>query len=272
VILAHLLVHVDSNERSAVRLDLAFDLARRFDAILTGLFAENDPHVMTVAALDPAATLAPDAVAAETSFRQRVAEHPLRSSWRTVMTASDDALIRQTLASARNADLVILGQHDPQRSEVRVPPGFAEQLILHCGRPVLVVPYAGHFVSVGRRVLVAWNGGREAARALNDALPLLRGAEHVVLLAINPEPERRPGEDRFAPVRTHLQAHGVDAVVETLRVERMEAMDMLLSRLTDEGIDLLVMGAHGQYAVLMHRGGSTRYILDHMTVPVLMSH
>jgi nucleotide-binding universal stress UspA family protein len=273
VTLRHLLMHIDSSERSAARLDLPVGLARRFDAALTGLFAENDPHVMTVAALDPAGALAPDAAAAAALFRERVDARPIRSDWQTVMTASDDALIRQTLRIARNADLAILGQHDPERTDVRVPADLAEQVILQSGRPVLVVPYAGHFVDVGRRVLIAWNGSREASRALNDAMPILRSAEYVVLLAINPDPEQRPGENRFAPVSRHLQAHGIDAQIETLRVEDIDAMDMLLSRLTDEGIDLLVMGAYGQYAgPLSHRGASTRHILGHMTVPVLMSH
>lgn len=271
--LRHLLVHLDTSERCAVRLQLAVDLARRFDATLTGLFAENDPHVMTVAALDPAGALALDAAAAETKFRERTEAHRVRTHWQTVMTASDEALIRQTLAVARNADLAILGQHDPERHDVRVPADFPEQVILQSGRPVLVVPFAGHFEGASRRVLIAWNGSREAARALNDGLPLLASAEYVALLAINPEPERRPGENRLAHVTRHLQAHGIDAAVETLRIGDIAAMDMLLSRLADEAIDLMVMGAYGQYAgPALHRGGSTRHILGHMTVPVLMSH
>lgn len=271
--LRHLLVHLDRSSRCAVRLDLAIGLARRFDAELTGLFAENDPHVMTVAALDPAGALAPDAEATAAVFRERVEAEAIRNDWHAVMTASDDALIRQTLRIARNADLAILGQHDPHRSDVRAPADLAEQIILQSGRPVLVVPYAGHFADVGRRVLIAWNGGREATRALNDALPIVRSAEYVELLAINPEPERRPGEDRFGPITRHLRAHGIDARVETMRVENIDAMDMLLSRLTDESIDLLVMGAYGQYSgPLPHRGRNTRHILGHMTAPVLMSH
>ena len=271
--LRHLLVHVDASERCAARLELAIDLARRFEATLTGLFAENDPHVMTVAALDPAGELTPAARAAEANFRESTEAQRVRTHWQTVMTASDEALIRQTLAATRNADLAILGQHDPERHDIRVPATFPEEVILHSGRPVLVIPYAGYFKSIGRRVLIAWNGSREASRALNDALPLLASAEYVTLLAINPEPESRPEVNRFAPVTRHLQAHGIDATIETLRIGDIRAMDLLLSRLTDEAIDLMVMGAYAQYAVpVLHRGGSTRHILAHMTVPVLMSH
>lgn len=270
--LRHLVVHIDRSARCAVRIDLAVGLAQRFDATLTGLFAENDPHVMTVAALDPVGALAPEAAAAQADFRERVESRSIRFDWQAVMTASDDALVRQTLRVAGNADIAIFGQHDLDRADARIPADLAEQMILRSGRPVLVVPYAGHFAGIGRRVLVAWNGGREANRALNDAVPILSSAEYVVLLAINPEPDEGPGA-RFAPVTRHLRAHGIDARIETLRVENIGAMDMLLSRLTDEGIDLLVMGAYGQYAgPLLHRGGGTRHILRHMTVPVLMAH
>jgi nucleotide-binding universal stress UspA family protein len=273
VTLKHVVVHIDRSAQCAVRLDLAVDLVRRFDATLTGLFAENDPHVMTVAALDPAGALAADAAEASACFRRRIEAHSMRSDWQTVMTASDDALIRQTLRVARNADLVILGQRDPASADVRVPADMVERVILESGRPILVVPYAGRFTNLGKRTLIAWNGGREAARALNDALPILRSAEYVTLLAINPEPEQRPDENRFACVIRHLRAHGIVAHLETQRVEDIDSMDMLLSRLADEGIDLLVMGAYGRYAApLLHRGGSTRHILRHMTVPVLMSH
>jgi nucleotide-binding universal stress UspA family protein len=155
VTLKHVVVHVDSSAQCAVRLDLAINLAGRFDATLTGLFAENDPHVMTVAALDPVGALAADAAAASAHFHERVEAHSMRSDWQMVMTASDDALIRQTLRIARNADLVILGQRDPASADVRVPADLAERLILESGRPVLVVPYAGRFTEVGKRSLIA---------------------------------------------------------------------------------------------------------------------
>jgi nucleotide-binding universal stress UspA family protein len=190
------------------------------------------------------------------------------------MTVNDMELIKRALFHARHADLVILGQSDPEASNVSVPPDFAEQIILNSGRPILVVPYAGRFVDLGQRVMVAWNASREAARALNDALPLLVQASHVIVVAINPDMSRKEyGEEPFQPVAAHLAAHGVSARCESLWVEDIRAMDLLLSRLTDEAVDLLVMGAHGHYGFpYLHRGGSTRQVLRYMTVPVLMSH
>ena len=269
-----LLVHIDPGERSLARLDVALDVAQRFSARLTGLFGQSDPHVLIPASRDPAAALGSIAADSEALFRNKAAAANVPVEWATAMTVNDTELVKRLLFAARNADLTILGQHDPRAHDVSGPPDLVEQIVLNSGRPVLVVPYAGHFATVGERVMVAWNSGREAARALHDALPFLAHAKHVILIAINPDLGRKEyGEEPFGPTRHHLAAHGIEAEGEALWVEDVRAMDMLLSRLTDEGIDLLVMGAHGHYGFpYLHRGGSTREILGHMTVPVLMSH
>jgi nucleotide-binding universal stress UspA family protein len=272
--LRHILVHVDESDLCASRLDLAIGLAKKFQARLTGFFGENDPRVMTVALLDVERDLAPRVAKAEASFRKLVEGAGLQAEWSAATTVSDVALVRETVFAAQACDLAILGQHDPSRFDIRVPADLAEQVVLHSGRPVLIVPHSGRFSSIGRRVMIAWNAGREAARALNDAIPLLQAAEHVMLVAINVEQRGkvRPGEP-FSHVLRHLEAHGVRVEMDRMIVEDIGAMDMLLGRLTDEAIDLLVMGAHGHYGFpYMHRGGSTRHILRQMTVPVLMSH
>jgi nucleotide-binding universal stress UspA family protein len=268
-----LLVHLDGDERSEVRLAVAMKIAGRFGARLTGVYGESDPHVLSTASRDPAAALGATAARVEASFRSQTKAEGIDAAWQTAMTVNDMELIKRVLFLARHADLVVLGQSDPESSKVSVPSDLAEQVILNCGRPVLVVPYAGRFVDVGERVMVAWNGSREAARALNDSLPLLARAKHVTLVAINPNVSRKEyGEEPFRPIASHLDAHGIAAHCESLWVEDIGA-DVLLSRLTDEAIDLLVMGAHGHYGFpYLHRGGSTRQVLRYMTVPVLMSH
>lgn len=272
--LRHILVHVDDSDLCASRLDIAIELAKKFRALLTGFFAENDPRVMTVALLDVERDLAPRVAKAEASFRALVEAAGVQADWVAAMTVSDVALFREAVFASQACDLAVLGQHDPGRFDIRVPAELAEQVVLHSGRPVLIVPHSGRFSGIGRRVMIAWNSGREAARALNDAIPLLQAAEHVMLVAINVEQrgKARPGEP-FSHVLRHLEAHGVRVEIDRMIVEDIGAMDMLLGRLTDEAIDLLVMGAHGHYGFpYMHRGGSTRHILRQMTVPVLMSH
>lgn len=272
--LRHILVHLDESDRCGARLTLAIRLAQKFGALLTGFFAENDPKGMTVAVLDAERVLAPAAAYVEEWFRDCAGAAGIRADWAAAMTVSDAALVEQTVVAVQASDLAIFGQHDPHRPDIRVPADLAEQVVLHGGRPVLIIPCKGEVRHIGRRIMVAWNSGKEAARALNDALPLLQAAEHVTLVSINIDGggDGR-NEDRFRYVERHLAAHGIRVEIDRLSVENIGIMDMLLGRLADEAIDLLVMGAHGHYGFPhLHRGGGTRHILRRMTVPVLMSH
>ena len=175
---------------------------------------------------------------------------------------------------ARYADLAILGQLDPDRAETEMIRPRPEQVALASGRPVLVVPYAGHFDDVGHGVVVAWNATREAARAVSDAMPLLSSAEMVTVLTIDPrEGPHGHGELPGADIALHLARHGVKAQIERTVSAGMPVGEVLLSRARRPRRRLLVMGAYGHSRtreVLL--GGATRSVLRSMTVPVLMSH
>jgi nucleotide-binding universal stress UspA family protein len=137
-----------------------------------------------------------------------------------------------------------------------------------------VVPYIGAATPPGKRVIVAWNGGREAARAVNDALPLLVAADQVDVVCVNPgRGEEDDADLPGADLCLHLARHGVKAEAQELVASDIEAGDLLLSRAADSGADLIVMGAYGharwREVVL---GGVTRQLLNQMTVPVFMSH
>ena len=151
------------------------------------MFGQSDPHVMIPASRDPVAALGPIAAEIETLFRSKAAAAGVPVEWSTAMTVNDTELVKRLLFAARNADLTILGQHDARAHDVSTPSDLVEQIVLNSGRPVLVIPYAGRFASIGERVMVAWNAGREAARALHDAMPFLARAKHVILIAINPD-------------------------------------------------------------------------------------
>jgi nucleotide-binding universal stress UspA family protein len=137
-----------------------------------------------------------------------------------------------------------------------------------------VVPYAGTFKTIGQRVLVAWNAGREATRAVNDALPLLEGAAKVTVLAINPHGGLRGhGEVPGADIALHLARHGVRAEASAIKSDDVEIGALLLSQAADLNADLIVMGAYGHSRLReVVLGGATREILRSMTVPVLLSH
>jgi nucleotide-binding universal stress UspA family protein len=266
-----LLVHVDSSSHCAARLALAVTLARRFGAHLTGL------HVMPTLAISPfiadqfstalldkgharIAQLRDDARAAFAAASQPLGSE---AEWRETRGDPADAV----RLAARKADLAILGQPEPGSDVAYLP----EQVVMGSGRPALLVPYAGTFANVGGRVLVAWNGSAQAARAVNDALPFLQGAERVVVVTVNPARSDRAGDTDIA---RHLARHGIAAEISDIVTDRDDNVgDVLLSRATDEAADLIVMGAYGHSRLReLVLGGVSRALLGHMTVPVLMAH
>lgn len=274
----NLLVHVDDGKTCAARLAVATGLAGTFDAHLAGVAV--DPGivlpVMADVPVSPAlvdrleADRAERVASAESLFRAACASAGREGEWRL---AQGELVDRLTL-HARHADLLVVGQEGDE-SESVVIGGLPDSLVMTCGRPVLVVPYIGAADSLGRRVLVAWDGGREAVRALNDALPLLVRAERVEVVSINPSdlPSEDGGHIPGADICLHLARHGVTAEAQHVMARDIDVGNLLLSRVADTGSDLLVMGAYGhsrwREIVL---GGATKQVLGEMTVPVLMSH
>ena len=271
-----LLVHVDNRASSQDRLAYAIALAGREVAELVGLYVVPGTDL----APSTAAMLGSDAVArrlerfsemqhaAEQRFRDAVAAAGVDAQWRAPAGPS----IETAIAHARTTDLVVVGQRDPSE------PGFGDALVsgvlLSAGRPVLVVPSAGAPASVASRVLIAWNGGREAARAVADALPLLARAERVCAVGVD-ESRETSVDERLADTRLRqwLGRHDIAIEVEREAVRGVGVGEWLLSRAADLGSDLLVMGgyAHARMRELV-LGGVTRTMLGAMTIPVLMAH
>jgi nucleotide-binding universal stress UspA family protein len=276
-----LLVVLGSDAASRGRGELAMALAERFGAHLVGLYplpvAEVPRHLgnYDAALLDPfLRELRGKAVEVcdkeRASFEHAASLRGLSPEWRMVAEGleSDPAL------HARYADLAILGQLDPDGGDAELIRSRPEHVALASGRPVLVMPYAGHFATVGRRVLIGWNATREATRAVNDAMPLLIEADIVTVLTIDArEGPDAHGELPGADISLHLARHGVKATIERTVSAGIAAGEVLLSRAADIGADLLVIGAYGHSRVReLLLGGATRSILQSMTLPVLMSH
>ncbi|TSA00560.1 MAG: universal stress protein [Rhodocyclaceae bacterium] len=263
------MVHLDQGERTTARLQLAAWLARRHQARLVGVFGQRgQPRQVGVVASWPSDEYAEARDASRAVFEKATAGLP-RVEWHDINRGSDVEVLRHVTDRARHADLVVLGQHD-HRVTAHVPEDFVREVITGCGRPALVVPYVGNFAEVGKHPLIAWNDSREAAHALNDALPLIEDCDDAIVLSF--AARREDGDASCAEVARHLATHGIKAKTEVLLVQDFDIMDMLLNRITDRGADLLVMGAHGQIGFpYLSRGSGTRYILQHMTVPVLMS-
>ncbi len=270
-----ILVHIDTASGSRACLDVAIAMARTHEAELQAVHVVTPPAVIAPASISPPAGLIKKLRAeqqrieqeAREAYQVALADAGLEGEWRTLNGTASDVLVRE----ARRCDLLVLGQEMGEESMIDRH-GLPDTLVLECGRPVLVVPYVGAGAKVGRRIMIAWNGGREAVRAVNDALPMLVRADHVVLLSVD-SAATADREASGANLARHLARHGVDCEIRNASVDQIEVGDLLLSRAADEGVDLLVMGAYGRSRFReLILGGATRHLLAHMTVPVLMSH
>jgi len=271
-----ILVHIDSGQRCRVRVEVAIRLALQHDAHLVGLQAlpPFEPPGYVMAEMGPAIIDAQKEAAsleiarAETEFNKQASAAGLRNvEWRN---AIDDPVEAMTL-HARYADLVVIGQSE-HAQESRVPSDFPERLVLAAGRPVLILPAIGSFPSIGKRILAAWSPSREATRAVTDAIPLLRLADTVHVMAINPKAGEH-GAVAGADIGLYLARHGVRVEVKTDHGAEIDVGNELLSRAADLDADLIVMGGYGHSRLKEWvLGGATRTILESMTVPVLMSH
>jgi nucleotide-binding universal stress UspA family protein len=279
-----ILLHLDAGNRCPVRTDVAVKLARRYGAHLTGTYVLDIPAPeFFYGAAMPFMGAGPEQVVdrmradavnmaapVESAFRRRLRCEDLQGDWRLV----EGDLPSSLALHARYADLAIVGQPNPYEANDSGQRDVAVTIVMASGRPVLVVPFAGDFPTVGERVLVAWNASREAARAVNDALPLLAQAKLVTVLAVNPRHGiNGHGDVPAADIALHLARHGVKAEAAHTVANDIPDGQALLSYAADIGADLIVAGAYGHSrARELVFGGVTRTLLAEMTVPVLLSH
>lgn len=270
-------VHLTLDPRNGARTQLAIALAKRFAAQLTGFYTVPPPNVpyymgeyipteMIQKQMDDAQVAS---AANHEAFIAACTAANLPHRWRQ----SDLVPVEALRIQARASDLVIVGQPDPAPSDPGVIPYgtdvLPQELALQSGRPVLAVPHQGSFTDLGRRVMVAWNGKREAARATHDAMPLLKGAESVVLLRMGPEKKGRTSLEDGADL---LRRHGIRVEAVSAEDNGMKVGPALLAEAASRECDLLVMGAFGASRLReLVFGGVTESILAGMTLPVLLS-
>jgi nucleotide-binding universal stress UspA family protein len=183
-------------------------------------------------------------------------------------------MVERVCKQARYADLIIVGREPTEIAAERSPLSLADELVLKSGRPVLLLPDVEMPVAPPKRALIAWDGSREAVRAVHDALPLLEQADVSLVLVANPEPEQIDDDvAREDELLDHLGRHKVVAnAATTLRLDRPEA-DVILGYLKEHGVDLLVMGGFGHWAWReLLFGGTTAGLMRKAPVPILISH
>jgi nucleotide-binding universal stress UspA family protein len=204
-------------------------------------------------------------------FNDMIAREGLSAELRIIDSASPLAA-DMVIDHGRYADLIVVTQVD-REGEEGVELDFDERVVMEAGRPVLVLPRADLPKKLAK-VLVGWNGTRESARALFDALPILKRADEATVVWVDPQRERdMAGVLAGADIAAILARHGVKVTSEPLATAGLNAGEALLQRARDGGADMLVMGAYGHSRMREFVfGGATRHVLRNAKIPVLMSH
>ncbi|MFB9952244.1 universal stress protein [Rhizobium puerariae] len=274
-----ILAVLDTPQNARQIADFSIALAEKFSSHLIGAHAETLAAVPLIAPMeipDPAAVQVLQEVAqketaeVERIFKERTAREGLSAEWRSFMSAAgySSASVMET---ARTSDLIVASQSDPAHADHRAD---LETFLFESGRPMLLVPYTMKEPVAINRILVAWNGSREAARATFDSLPFLKAATTVEILLIDP-PDRgdRAPELAGTEIAATLARHDINVTLTTQETGgSLPAAAVIENRLSDNSIDLLVMGGYGHsrwWEMLF--GGVTRSLLDSMTALTLLS-
>ncbi|WP_019142685.1 universal stress protein [Noviherbaspirillum massiliense] len=274
-----ILVHVDESTHAPGRIEVAARLALENEAHLIGAatsgmsrtlyraaaFSVENPDIESWVQM-----LHDQAEAALDRFESIARQAGLASFERRLV---DDEAVSGISLQARYADLVVLGQEDPDEIAYSTNPGFPGQVIMAAGCPALVIPYAGSFPVIGHKILLAWNASMEARRTVHYALPLLARAQSVNVAVFNPSPGRNDhGEQPGADLALYLARHNIKVNV-VQRTTDINVGAALLALADDFDADLIAMGCYGHPRVReVLLGGATRTILQSMSLPVFMAH
>ena len=275
-----ILVHLDESPRCALRVDLAGRLAHQHGAHLLGLAPSG--LVNLPARVTPSPSGAPNylelaqarlneaATALVAEFKRRAEGFGLVSFEGRV---DEDGAVTSLVRHAGVHDIVVLGQTDRTAPTAGLDLDIPEHVLMRAGTPALVVPFVGDFDDVGGCVVIAWNATRESARAVHDAMPLLRHAREVHLMCFERTSDlQHVSRLQLNDARRWLALHGVDARLHQEPVSG-DVGEALLARASDLGAKLIVMGGYGHSRLAeLLLGGVTRRLLTRMTAPVLLSH
>jgi nucleotide-binding universal stress UspA family protein len=254
-----ILAYLDPAANPRAVLEVAVELARRHRAHLVNLQAAP------ARVAESAAGSCADALQDE--FQERATQVQLSHEWLN-LRGNDE---RGVVLEARTHDLLVIGRAQPAtRGLWPQPHHMLESALIKSGYPLIAVPYRGSFDSVGERILVAWNGAREVGRAVKDAMPILEKANAVTLLTVDHRSGAALSVDHLV---TLLERHDVNVSVQGARSFGRPIGEVLLAKARDLHAGLLVMGGYGHSPLREHLfGGVTYFVLEHMDLPVLLSH
>ena len=275
-----ILVSLNEVGRIAELVSAAVSLARETGAHVSGLYVVPSVQVYPSVGFEAA----PQVFEGNRSFFKDNAQR-VRQSFEEAMRgdglphdfhlldARTPVIADEVIAIGRCADLVVVSATNPDEI-TGVERDFVEQVVMAVGRPVIVLPAKGDARIALHEIVVGWDGGREAARAAFDALPLMRKAEKVRVVRIDPQkdPSLR-GTIAGADLAEALARHGIRAEAQGYPTDGLDEGQALMRCAEDNGAGLIVMGAYGHSRLAEFIfGGATRFVLTRMTRPVLMSH
>jgi nucleotide-binding universal stress UspA family protein len=273
------IVAVIQGEKDEDRLlDCVLPLANHFKSHVIGVHAEPMPVAYTTPMGFPDAEFIHissernEKRAAELGQRYsaRCLAEGISGEWRSLESFSGDSAL-SSLASARCADLIVAVQSNPDGDSISS--ANLEGLLFEAGRPVLFVPYAASVTGTFRKVLIAWNGSREAARAVFDALPFIMDADEVEVLVVDAEDdEEQDATVAAADIAASLGRHGVHVTVVNEKSAGLSIGTVIENHTADAKPDMIVMGAYSHSWLREFLfGGVTRTLLHSMPVPTFMS-
>lgn len=270
-----ILVQADLGKSFRARMQLAVSMAKQQGARVRGLYvippfelAGYSKYAFPKAVLEErAAAERAEAESAHKIFEELAAEENIETDWVIEVGDFCDTLC----GHGRIADLVLMGQRDPD-SPGTVESVAPDRVILRAGRPVLVVPHIAFEAHAGSHILVAWDGSRESARAVHDALPLLQQADEVDVVTFSEPKSEAARVASLDSIIGYLKECDVKAEGESLILDDVPVGEALLNRVIDRSVNMLVMGGYGRSRLReVVLGGVTRTVLEHTSVPVMMS-
>lgn len=271
-------VHLPVDRPAEPVIGCAISLASMFAAHLQGLVATYqviNPAIQVGASasrFSPPTTYNTDAQAANHKLASfEAAAKAARIPVSTGCVCDTPRLANHALAAAsRLCSLSVVSQ--PDASHPTHDGRLAETILLQSGRPMLLVPNIHHGPLHVARALVCWDGGRAAARALHDAMPLLRRARTIDAISVHPA-HPAACDASIDLLSAHLDRYGLSATIHHETAEPEQIHSTILSTAADLGSDYLVMGGYGHSPLgELILGGTTREMLRSLTIPALMSH
>ncbi|NKD77127.1 universal stress protein [Haematospirillum sp. H1815] len=273
-----ILVIADTTPGFALRLDVALKLAARFDAHVTALFVRQTPSFPPFIEGQVAADFleAVDACSvaaqgeAKAVFDEKASRYA-KACWKQL----EGDLVDEAVHHAMHADLTVVGQYNPDDPATDAQRNLCDLLLLDSGAPVLVLPGSAQVDTLGEQIVVGWNSSRESCRAVHDAMPLLKAAQRVEVIAVDDtrHDEKIRQDDAQLTIMPNLSHHGVKAEGKVVGDVCYDIGQTLLQCAQSANADLIVTGAWGRSRLReMVLGGVTSHLLRHAGIPILMSH